>query len=287
MVEAGTGFLHGTQKETGWIRSVGRIAVAGWLRHGNRCVSGSALRHRLVVFSPGRNAIAGLGPASERDARAIGVDAARRLLACRAVFLSGHTQPATLSGNTHKPGEPGRRRLAPIRTIGGRSISPPGLQRRRNRPGRRRRRHRPDPAQDGRRTLVQCKQWKRQQVGVSIVREMYGLLAHHQAHAVKIACVGTYTKDAKRFAQSKPIELISGQQLLAMIRAVQQQATAPPMPPAVHIEPVFASTESTVSATIATPNCPRCGSTLVQRRNRRTSEHFIGCSQFPKCRGTV
>lgn len=43
---------------------------------------------------------------------------------------------------------------------------------------------------DGRRTLVQCKQWKRQQVGVSVAREMYGLLAHHQAHAVKIVCVG-------------------------------------------------------------------------------------------------
>ncbi len=32
---------------------------------------------------------------------------------------------------------------------------------------------------DGRRTLVQCKQRKRQQVGVSVVREMYGLLAPH------------------------------------------------------------------------------------------------------------
>lgn len=49
---------------------------------------------------------------------------------------------------------------------------------------------------DGRRTLVQCKQWKRQQVGVSVVREMPGLLAHHQADAVKIFCVGTYKKDA-------------------------------------------------------------------------------------------
>lgn len=53
---------------------------------------------------------------------------------------------------------------------------------------------------DGRRTLVQCKQWKRQQVGVSTVREMAGLLAHHHADAVKIVCVGTYTSDAERFA---------------------------------------------------------------------------------------
>ncbi|MEQ7757731.1 restriction endonuclease [Xanthomonas hortorum] len=140
---------------------------------------------------------------------------------------------------------------------------------------------------DGRRTLVQCKQWKRQQVGVSVVREMFGLLAHHQAHAVKIACIGTYTKDAERFAQGKPIELIGGEQLLEMIRAMQQQATTQSTQPAARVEPVFASAESTASANITTPSCPRCGSALVRRRNRGTSQEFLGCSQFPKCRGTA
>ncbi|PPT81994.1 restriction endonuclease [Xanthomonas arboricola pv. zantedeschiae] len=138
---------------------------------------------------------------------------------------------------------------------------------------------------DGRRTLVQCKQWKRQQVGVSVVREMFGLLAHHQAHAVKIVSIGTYTKDAERFAEGKPIELIGDKQLLDMIRAVQQQTATQPAPAATRVEPVFASIEATGSVTIAKPSCPRCGSVLVQRRNRRTSEHFLGCSQFPKCRG--
>lgn len=138
-----------------------------------------------------------------------------------------------------------------------------------------------------RRTLVQCKQWKRQQVGVSVVREMFGLLAHHQAHAVKIVCIGTYTKDAERFAQGKPIELIGGEQLLDMIGAVQQQATTQPTPAATSFEPAFASGEPTASATVATPNCPRCSSTLVKRKNRRTNEHFLGCSRFPKCRGTA
>ncbi|MEA9566392.1 restriction endonuclease [Xanthomonas sp. WHRI 8932A] len=140
---------------------------------------------------------------------------------------------------------------------------------------------------DGRHTLVQCKQWKRQQVGVSVVREMFGLLAHHQADAVKIVCIGSYTNDAEHFAQGKPIELIGGEQLLGMIRAVQLHAAAQPTPQAARVEPIFASTESTASTTIATPSCPRCGSALVQRRNRRTSENFLGCSQFPTCRGTA
>lgn len=137
---------------------------------------------------------------------------------------------------------------------------------------------------DGRRTLVQCKQWKRQQVGVSVVREMAGLLAHHRAHAVKIVCIGNYTKDAERFAQGKPIELISGAQLLGMIRAVQRE-TGLSHEQQVRIEPVLVPIEAVPTAP-ASPTCLRCGSALVQRINRPTSESFWGCSQFPRCRGT-
>jgi Restriction endonuclease len=79
---------------------------------------------------------------------------------------------------------------------------------------------------DGRRTLVQCKQWKRQQVGVSVVREMCGLLAHHSADAVNIVRVSGYTPDAARFALGKPIELISGERLLYMIQTAQRRFAA-------------------------------------------------------------
>jgi len=30
--------------------------------------------------------------------------------------------------------------------------------------------------------------------------------------------------------------------------------------------------------------CPRCDSSLVARKNRKTGEGFLGCSRFPKCR---
>ena len=79
---------------------------------------------------------------------------------------------------------------------------------------------------DGRRTLVQCKQWKRQRVDVRTVREMYGLLAHHGADAVKIVSTGDYTPDAARFADGKPIELITGDQLLRLVEAVKQAPAA-------------------------------------------------------------
>lgn len=138
---------------------------------------------------------------------------------------------------------------------------------------------------DGWRTLVQCKQWKRQQVGVSVVREMAGLLAHHQAQAVKIVCIGTFTPDAEAFAREKPIELIGGEQLLAMIQSLKTVEDAP-VPINQRTEPTLATSAHPVHQAPDSAPCPRCGGALVQRVNRSTGQRFLGCSNFPKCRGT-
>jgi len=134
---------------------------------------------------------------------------------------------------------------------------------------------------DGRHTLVQCKQWKRQQVGVSVVREMYGLLAHHQAHVVKIVCIGSYTNDAVCFVRGKPIELIGGERLLEMIQSAQRGGAAGASLNS-RIEPVLVSA---IDVATPTPTCRHCGSTLIPRTNKRTGEAFLGCSLFPRCRG--
>lgn len=153
-------------------------------------------------------------------------------------------------------------------------------------------------------TLVQCKQWRNRQVNVNVVREMYGLLTHHGAAAVKIVAVGSYTNDARRFAQGKPIELIHGEALLAMVREGQadhRNATVLPTTPTASVaEPpsqpqAQASTNAdnsrqgdvgAVQTSGASPTCPRCGNTMVERSNKRTNEGFWGCSNFPKCMGT-
>lgn len=123
-------------------------------------------------------------------------------------------------------------------------------------------------------TLVQCKQWRTQRVDVKVVREMFGLLAHHRACAVKIVAVGAYTADAQRFAAGKPIELISGDALVQLVRSVQTNTAAPR--PQVSAPPPAEGP----------PSCPKCGRTMQQRANRRTKERFWGCSAYPACRGT-
>ncbi|KAF1719942.1 restriction endonuclease [Pseudoxanthomonas wuyuanensis] len=135
----------------------------------------------------------------------------------------------------------------------------------------------------GRRTLVQCKQWRREKVPVNVVREMYGLLAHHGADEVRIAALGGFTPDAARFADGKPIELIDGPALLAMIREVQRAGSVAEGMQA-RVDPVF-STEGLQES--SAPHCPRCDAPMVRRSNRRTGEAFWGCPAFPICRETM
>lgn len=117
-------------------------------------------------------------------------------------------------------------------------------------------------------TLVQCKQWKTQKVGVNVVREMFGVLTAHQANHFIIISSGTFTQQAIDFAAGKPIELIDGPKLLALVNDVQ-------VSPQVTIE--------------KRKVCPKCSGELVERTAKRgpnAGNAFYGCSNFPKCRYT-
>ncbi|MBJ7573816.1 restriction endonuclease [Luteimonas sp. MC1828] len=125
----------------------------------------------------------------------------------------------------------------------------------------------------GRRELVQCKQWKRRQVDASTVREMWGLVDHHGADAVHIVSAGSFTADARRFAQGKHIYLVTGNELFERIQMAQ--AT------------IHRSDSTGAPATNQALACPRCSGAMVERHNRRTGERFMGCSRFPQCKGTA
>lgn len=67
---------------------------------------------------------------------------------------------------------------------------------------------------NGRSYIVQCKHWKTKKVGVQIVREMYGLVHAHNAYGAKVVSTIGYSKQAYEFAKGKPIELITGKQII-------------------------------------------------------------------------
>jgi restriction system protein len=127
---------------------------------------------------------------------------------------------------------------------------------------------------DSRTLLVQCKQWKVFSVGAPVIREMFGLLTAEKANEAIIVTSGKFTRDAQDFAAGKPICLIDGPQLLALVQSVQMSTGVSPVP-------------------LGTPpndskNCPSCGQPMVLRTSKRganAGNQFWGCSTYPACKG--
>lgn len=78
------------------------------------------------------------------------------------------------------------------------------------------------------RYLVQCKHWRVQRVGVTVVREICGVTAAEGAAGAFVVTSGSFTDEARRFVAENriAIELITGDQLHRMIRALEESAQA-------------------------------------------------------------
>ncbi|MCY3812724.1 MAG: restriction endonuclease [Gammaproteobacteria bacterium] len=73
--------------------------------------------------------------------------------------------------------------------------------------------------------LVQCKHWRRD-VGVKIVRELYGVMTAEDAYGGAVWTTGSFSPKAQSFANGTPIELVDGPKLAALIKAVQRRESA-------------------------------------------------------------
>jgi restriction system protein len=123
---------------------------------------------------------------------------------------------------------------------------------------------------DCKKVYVQCKHWRRD-VGVKVVRELYGVIKAQNAAKGIIVTSGSFSADAMSFAKGKEIELVDGKQLLALVAGVQN-------PPRANDSQALAKT------------CPRCGKEMVLRtakKGKHAGENFWGCSGFPNCRATL
>ena len=128
---------------------------------------------------------------------------------------------------------------------------------------------------EGETFLVQCKQWRAYKVGVSTVRELYGVMAAKGATGGFVVTSGVFTDEARAFAAGRNIELMDGKALHGLIRGVSV--------------PGKTASASPVVATASTPTCPICQSVMVKRiakRSTNSGNAFWGCSQYPACKGT-
>jgi restriction system protein len=123
--------------------------------------------------------------------------------------------------------------------------------------------------------LIQCKQWRATRIGVSVVRELFGVMAAHGATGGFVVSIGPFTADAKAFAHGRNIELVDAHTLL------RGRSTA---------EPLAASSTAPPARTSETPACPKCGAPMVRRMAKHGAKQgcaFLGCSTYPRCRATL
>jgi restriction system protein len=73
----------------------------------------------------------------------------------------------------------------------------------------------------GERHIVQCKHWRAMKVPVSVVSELYGVMAAQGATGGFVVTAGEFTREARAFASGRNIELIGGPALVAMLREVR------------------------------------------------------------------
>lgn len=117
--------------------------------------------------------------------------------------------------------------------------------------------------------LIQCKQWRATQIGVSVVRELFGVMAARGATGAYVVSIGSFSKDAQAFADGRNIELVNANTLLRPTASASSQAKP-------------------ISKRI--PTCPKCGAEMVRRvakQGTNKGQTFFGCSSYPRCRGTL
>lgn len=140
---------------------------------------------------------------------------------------------------------------------------------------------------NGQKYLVQCKQWKAFKVGVTVVREFFGVMVANGAKGGFVVTSGVFTDDAVSFAEDKNITLIDGRKLVKIISGVQviQPLKKEDVSPS-----GLEGTHGSNKGTNASPFCPKCNNTMVKRiakQGANAGKEFWGCSQYPKCKSVI
>jgi restriction system protein len=127
---------------------------------------------------------------------------------------------------------------------------------------------------DGKTIVVQCKSWKTHKVGVSAIRELFGVMVAERADGAYFVSSGTFSSDAIEFAVGNGMSLIDGVALADFIGVAQAARKGVDLRPAFEGNP---------------PSCPNCSQVMIMRAAKRgdnAGQKFWGCSSYPRCRGT-
>ena len=131
----------------------------------------------------------------------------------------------------------------------------------------------------GRLSIVRCKKYYVRKVPLSMVLEFYKAMSREpDLEKGYFITTGLFSREAKKFASGKQLELIDGVKFMDFVRIAGSIDAA--------------EEKSAVENSLMRPGyaCPMCGAQMVLRTvesNPHTVTHFWGCSAYPACKGAL
>lgn len=117
--------------------------------------------------------------------------------------------------------------------------------------------------------VIQCKRYRDSTIGEPVMRDLYGTMQHESADRAYLVTTSYLTPAALSWSRGKPIEMWDANYLSNMSTTAAGD-----------------NVSASHGPNVATPRCPNCELDLVERRNRRSGEPFLGCPSYPRCRHT-
>lgn len=123
--------------------------------------------------------------------------------------------------------------------------------------------------------VAQCKAWKKEkQVGISLIRELYGIMAAEQIKHGIFLTTSIFSNDAKEFAKNKPLILIDGEEFINVINGLEDDQKR-------QIDKLVYQDD------YQTPTCANCNIKMVKRvakKGNHPGSVFWGCINYPRCK---
>jgi len=130
------------------------------------------------------------------------------------------------------------------------------------------------PGSDKPLMIVQCKAWNSKNVGVKPIRELYGVKESEGAPLAVFMTSSNYTDDARAFARGKHLKLLTGTDLLKLIKELPDEKQSRLL-------------SDITEGNYTTPTCPSCGIKMLIRTSKKGSNkgsNFWGCTNYPRCK---
>lgn len=124
--------------------------------------------------------------------------------------------------------------------------------------------------------IGQCKAWQKP-IGVSLIRELYGVMASERVKHGVFLTTSMFSPDAVEFAQNKTLMLIDGSEFVKLINNLDEDSKE-------RISQIASEGDYT------TPTCVNCNQKMVKRISKKGSavgREFWGCVNYPKCRNIM